>query len=112
MKTVLRHCLKRAPRSTVLDRVLGAEAPIAPASPINDIARAPLPDPESFERTTYNLKCQVLEQIGECTNAEALKQTVLLARAEFKKLELPLPIEIEAAANDREESIKQKQVAG
>ncbi len=40
-KVVLRHCLKRAPQSNVLDRLLGTETIASPPNPAKEMAPAP-----------------------------------------------------------------------
>jgi recombination protein RecT len=107
-KVVLRHCLKRAPQSNVLDRLLGTETSASPANPAKEMAGKQMPDPASHERSVFQLKCEAEEAIRSAETEELINQAFRAAVAEFQKLGVPLPIEIEAAKFERVEALRQK----
>lgn len=106
VKTVLRHCLKKAPQSSVLDRLLNTETIASPSSPAKEMAGQQMPDPGSRERTIFDLKCQALEAIRDAETEAAADEHFRKARAVFADLGVPLPVEIEAARNERIEVLR------
>lgn len=111
-KTVLRHCLKRAPQSSVLDRLLNTETIASPSNPAREMAGKPMPDASSHERAAFDLKCQALEALHEAETAVLAEEAYKMAVREFAKLDLPCPIEIEAAKFDRLEALRQRDAQG
>ncbi len=107
-KVVLRHCLKRAPQSSVLDRLLHTETIASPVSAASEAARAPMPDPSSRERTLYQMKCDALAALDEADTEAAAEDIFRKARGAFGALEAPCPIEIEAKRNERIEMLREQ----
>lgn len=112
MKTVLKHCLKRAPQSTVMDRLLGTETIAAPQpAAIEALRGTQLPDPESTERTVYALTSDALEAINAAEQIDQVEAIYKLAVGEINKLQADVPIRFEALKNDRIEVLRQRQGA-
>lgn len=106
VKTVLRHCLKKAPQSSVLDRLLNTETIASPSNPAKELAAQPLPDPASRERTIFDLKCQALEAVRSAETEAVVEECFRKARGAFSDLGTILPVEIEAARNERLEVLR------
>lgn len=105
-KSALRRLSKRLPASSDLDHYLGAtpateRALQAPAVPPG----AQLPDPESLERTVHAMTCAALEAISEADDVGQVEHVWKTAIAEFKARGLEVPIDIEAARNDKLEAL-------
>lgn len=106
-KSAIRRLAKRLPAASDLDRYLGStpETEYAlqkPAVP----AGAQLPDPESLERTTHALTCGAIEAIRDAEDEGTVEHVWKGARQAFGELDLEVPIDIEAARNERLEELR------
>lgn len=106
-KSAIRRLSKRLPAASDLDRYLGStpeteHALQKPAVP----AGAQLPDPESLERTTHALTCGAIEAIRDAEDEGTVEHVWKGARQAFGELDLEVPIDIEAARNERLEELR------
>jgi recombination protein RecT len=105
-KTVIRRLSKRLPASSDLDQYLGSvpaveHAQRAPAAP----AGAQLPDPDSLERTMHAVTCQALEALNDAETPDQVASIWAQACSWFSEHGLEVPLDLEAARNDRLESL-------
>lgn len=107
-KVVLRHCLKRAPQSNVLDRLLNTETIASPANPAKEMADKQMPDPNSYERSAFQLKCEAEEAIRDAETEALAVEAFRRAKAAFLELGAEFPIELEAAKFERCEALRQR----
>lgn len=105
-KSAIRRLSKRLPAASDLDRYLGSTpetdyAQQKPAVP----ADAQLPDPDSLERTTHAVTCDALAAMSDAENRDQVIAIWQQACSWFNERGLEVPIDLEAARNERVEAL-------
>lgn len=103
-KTVIRRLYKRLPSSTEMDRYLNAvpviEREIAPTI-ADQLQHAALPDPASYESSTFHLITDARLAISEAETAEQVNDLFGRACAALVEMECEVPEELKAARDER-----------
>jgi recombination protein RecT len=115
-KSAIRACSKYAPKSTELERYLDVmrpseDAPHHARLREESFSSGVMPDDNSMESTRFHLKTSALEALGLTEKAEAVHEIWKTYSAEMTKINQQPDIEVEAAKNDRLETLRQKQPA-
>ena len=103
-KTVIRRLYKRLPSSTEMDRYLNAvpvvERELAPQV-ADQLRHAELPDPASYESTTFHHVADARLAISEAETAEQVDQIYFAVCRQLEQLEAEVPLELVKARSDR-----------
>jgi phage RecT family recombinase len=107
-KTVIRRLYKRLPSSTEMDRYLNAvpaiEREIAPTT-ADQLRHAPLPDPESYESTTFHHVADARLAISETDDPEQVQKIYASVANELTALAAEVPEELTRARDERLEAL-------
>lgn len=105
-KSAIRRLSKRLPSASDLDRYLGStpETDYSLQKPAGAPVRQ-LPDPESLERSTHQITCDAIAAIRDAEDEGTVENVWTTARQAFGELGLEVPIDIEAARNERLEQL-------
>lgn len=108
-KTVLRRLYKRLPSSTEMDRYLNAtpvvEQALAPTF-ADQLQHAPLPDPASYESSTFHMIADARLAISEAETADQVNHVFGAVCAQLVELEAEVPEELKAARDQKLEALK------
>lgn len=108
-KTVIRRLYKRLPSSTEMDRYLNAtpvvEQALAPTF-ADQLQHAQLPDPSSYETTTFHMIADARLAISEAETADQVNHVFGAVCAQLVELEAEVPEELKRARDERLEALK------
>jgi recombinational DNA repair protein RecT len=108
-KTVIRRLYKRLPSSTEMDRYLNAtpvvERELAPQL-ADQFRHAQLPDPASYESTTFHFVADARLAISEAEDADTIERVYTAAVKQLQQLEAEVPAELTQAREERLEALK------
>lgn len=103
-KTVIRRLYKRLPSSTEMDRYLNAvpvvERELSPTI-ADQLQHAALPDPASYESSTFHLITDARLAISEAETAEQVNDLFGRACAALVEMECEVPEELKVARDER-----------
>lgn len=103
-KTVIRRLYKRLPSSTEMDRYLNAtpvvERELAPQV-ADTLRHAELPDPASYESSTFHMIADARLAISEADTAEQVHHVFSAVATQLLELECEVPDELKAARDER-----------
>lgn len=103
-KTVIRRLYKRLPSSTEMDRYLNAtpvvERELAPQL-ADQFRHAQLPDPASYESTTFHFVADARLAISEAEDADTIERVYTAAVKQLQQLEAEVPAELTQAREER-----------
>lgn len=103
-KTVIRRLYKRLPSSTEMDRYLNAtpvvERELAPQV-ADQLAHAPLPDPASYESTTFHQVADARLAISEASSPEEVERIHAAVVVQLTQLQADIPADLSRAREDR-----------
>ena len=107
-KTVIRRLYKRLPSSTEMDRYLNAtpvvERELAPQL-ADTLRHARLPDPASYESTTFHQIADARLAISESEQPEEVEQIYQAACKALRDLQAEVPVELTTAYQERIEAL-------
>jgi phage RecT family recombinase len=107
-KTVIRRLYKRLPSSTEMDKYLAAtpvvEQTLAP-SIADQLRHAALPDPASYESSTFHMIADARLAISEAETAEQVNHVFGAVCAHLVEMEAEVPDELKAARDQRLEAL-------
>jgi recombinational DNA repair protein RecT len=103
-KTVIRRLYKRLPSSTEMDRYLNAvpvvERELAPQV-ADQLRHAELPDPASYESTTFHHVADARLAISEADDAETVERIYAAVCKELGELHAEVPEELHRSRSER-----------
>ena len=103
-KTVIRRLYKRLPSSTEMDKYLAAtpvvERELAPQL-ADRLSHAELPDPASYESTTFHMIADARLAISEAEDAETVERIFGAVSKQLQQLEAEVPAELVTARQER-----------